>query len=94
MIFSLFKRKKKQTKKYGPKLHVDIHSHLIPGIDDGSQSMEESLTLLKGLEDLGYEKVITTPHIMSDTYRNNAENIGAGLKALQKTAKENGIGLQ
>ncbi|WP_294955975.1 CpsB/CapC family capsule biosynthesis tyrosine phosphatase [Sulfurovum sp.] len=94
MIFSLFKRKKKQTKKYSPKLRVDIHSHLIPGIDDGSQSMEESLTLLKGLEDLGYEKVITTPHIMSDTYRNNAENIGAGLKALQKIAKENGIGLQ
>ena len=47
MIFSLFK--KEEEKQRGPVLKVDLHSHLIPGIDDGSQSMEESLFLLKGI---------------------------------------------
>jgi tyrosine-protein phosphatase YwqE len=59
MIFSFFKKKKEKSN--APLLKVDLHSHLIPGIDDGSQSMEESLSLLKGMEALGYEKVITTP---------------------------------
>jgi tyrosine-protein phosphatase YwqE len=92
-MFSLFKKKQKPRTR-GPQLKVDIHSHLIPGIDDGSQSMEESLTLLHGLEALGYEKVITTPHIMSDSYRNNAEIIISGLHNLRRAAKKEGISLQ
>ena len=44
-------------------LHTDIHSHLIPGIDDGSPDMDTSLALLKELEMLGYKKIITTPHV-------------------------------
>ncbi len=47
-------------------LSTDLHSHLIPGIDDGSPTIESSLELLKKFIDLGYQKVITTPHIMSD----------------------------
>lgn len=93
MIFPFFKKKKKEIQR-GPRLHVDIHSHLIPAIDDGSQSMEESLILLKGLEALGYEKLITTPHIMSDSYRNSAETIVPGLEALRSAAQKEGINLQ
>jgi tyrosine-protein phosphatase YwqE len=89
MIFSLFKKKEKQGR--GPILKVDLHSHLIPGIDDGSKSMEESLSLLKGMEKLGYEKVITTPHIMLDAYRNTPEIIGNGLNSLRKAARKEGI---
>ncbi len=89
MIFSFFKNKKE--KQRGPRLKVDLHSHLIPGIDDGSQSIEESLTLLKGLEALGYEKVITTPHIMADAYRNTPKIIYDGLHALREAAKAEGI---
>ncbi len=47
-------------------LKTDLHSHLIPGIDDGSPDMETSILLLKKFIDLGYQQVITTPHIMSD----------------------------
>jgi len=83
--------RKKRTSKRGPRLLIDLHSHLIPGIDDGARNMEESLLLVKGLEKLGYQKLITTPHIMSDAYRNGAENIGAGLEALKKALKEEGI---
>ena len=88
-----FLKKKPKPRTRGPLLKVDIHSHLIPGIDDGSQSMEESLTLLRGLEALGYEKVITTPHIMSDSYRNNAEIITSGVYHLRRAAREAGISL-
>lgn len=92
-MFSFFK-KKATPQERGPQLKVDLHSHLIPGIDDGSQSMEESIALLKGLEALGYEKVITTPHIMSDSYCNSAETIFSGLEALRTEASKEGISLQ
>ena len=91
-MFSFFKKKK--TPQRGPVLKVDLHSHLIPAIDDGSQSMEESLTLLQGMADLGYEKVITTPHIMADAYRNTPEIIREGLFALRAEAKQAGIEIE
>jgi len=78
----------------GPILKVDLHSHLIPAIDDGSKSMEESIEMLKGLEALGYEKVITTPHIMTDAYKNTQEIIRNGLDALRQEARKAGIALE
>ena len=74
-----------------PSLKVDVHSHLIPGIDDGSRTMEESLSLLQGMKDLGYDKIITTPHIMKDSYCNTPEIIRNGLVELRVAAKEKGI---
>lgn len=75
-------------------LQVDMHSHLIPGIDDGSKSMEESLDLIKRLEGFGLKKIITTPHIMSEYYRNTPEIIGMGLEDLRRVAKAEGITLE
>ena len=92
MIFPFFKKRKVKTR--GPVLKVDLHSHFIPGIDDGSQSMEESLSLLKGMEALGYEKVITTPHIMVDVYRNTPKIIKEGLVSLREAAKAEGIHIE
>ena len=92
MIFPFFKKQKE--KKRGPVLKVDLHSHFIPGIDDGSQSMAESLLLLRRMEALGYEKVITTPHIMVDVYRNTPKIIKDGLVSLREAAKEEGIQLK
>lgn len=51
-------------------LHSDIHSHLLPGIDDGSPDIETSVHLIQGMQQLGYKKLITTPHIMWDVYKN------------------------
>ena len=65
-------------------LKTDLHSHLIPGIDDGSPDMETTILLLKKFIDLGYQKVITTPHIMSDYYRNTPEIINKGLDLVRK----------
>lgn len=91
-MFSFFK-KKKQISILPPSLLVDIHSHLIPSIDDGAKTMAESLLLLEGLEELGYTKVITTPHIMIDTYHNTKSSILQALVLLQETAKRTNISL-
>ena len=57
---------------------VDMHSHLIPGVDDGSKEMDETLAILEGLAELGYDGVITTPHVMSDFYRNSSDTLRKG----------------
>ena len=88
-MFSFFKSKK--PIKDVPSLKVDVHSHLIPGIDDGSRNMEESLSLLQGMKNLGYDKIITTPHIMKDSYCNTPVIIRSGLADLRYAAKEKGI---
>ena len=56
-------------------IHTELHSHLIPAIDDGVQTMEESIEILRVWSEMGYKKVITTPHIMGDFYKNGPENI-------------------
>jgi len=79
------------TTKKENRYSVDIHSHLIPGIDDGSKSMEESIALVKTLHALGFEKLITTPHIMSHRFPNSSEIIVNGLKELQIELKRQEI---
>lgn len=73
---------------------TDMHSHLIPGIDDGSQNMDQTLIMLSKFESLGYRKVITTPHIISDVYKNDPHIIKEGLKKVREAAIENGMSIQ
>ncbi len=73
---------------------TDMHSHLIPGIDDGAQTIEDSIILIKGLYKLGFRKLITTPHIMSDYYKNTPENINAGLDKVREAIAKEGIEMQ
>ncbi len=68
-----------------------MHSHLIPGIDDGSPDLKTSLQLIKGLANLGYSKLITTPHIMWDMYQNTRQNIQEGLGIVQQAVKDAGL---
>lgn len=72
-------------------IEADIHSHLLPGLDDGVRSVEESLQILKFFESLGYKKVITTPHINPELFENTEEKIFAGLEAMQKAMHEAGL---
>ncbi len=75
-------------------LGADLHSHFIPGIDDGSPSMEVSLNMLRGMEQMGYRKVITTPHVMIDFYPNTREKILEGFEALKLAARDAQINLE
>ncbi|EIM77167.1 PHP domain-containing protein [Nitritalea halalkaliphila LW7] len=72
-------------------MHADMHSHLIPGIDDGAKTMEESIALIKRLHGHGLKKIVTTPHIMSEYYKNTPEIIRSGLERVRETLKEEQI---
>lgn len=69
-------------------ISTDIHSHLIPGIDDGAQTIEESIDLIRSLYNLGYKKIITTPHVMSEYSKNTPAIIQSGLEKLKTTVAE------
>jgi len=95
---SFLKNLFKKTPKLDPinfgLLHTDLHSHLIPGIDDGSNNLEESLAMLNQFAIFGYKKVITTPHIMSDFYKNTPEIILSGLEKVKQGLKNSGIHIE
>jgi protein-tyrosine phosphatase len=75
-MFGLFK-KKTTTDWRGAlsMLQTDMHSHLLPGIDDGAPDVTTSVFLIKGLMELGYKKLITTSHIYTDLYPNTKQTI-------------------
>lgn len=75
-------------------LKTDLHSHLIPGIDDGSRTMKDSIKLVQELWSLGYRKLITTPHIMNDYYKNTPEIILSGLEDLRAELKKQQIDME
>ena len=71
-------------------LGCDMHSHFIPAIDDGSKCLEETMSMLQSLSDLGIQRFITTPHIMGDFYQNSAETINPGLEKIREEIKKEG----
>lgn len=91
-MFKLFTRSKPAaTPAELALLGTDLHSHLLPGIDDGAPDIKTSLALIRGMVDLGYRKLITTPHIMWDMYKNTPGIIQSKLEELRKTVREEGI---
>lgn len=74
-MFSIFNRSSRRSAVDLSVIQTDMHSHLLPGIDDGSPDTETSILLLKGLQDLGLQNFITTPHILWDLYRNDDDSI-------------------
>jgi protein-tyrosine phosphatase len=93
MIKSLFQsfRKKEESLADYSGVGIDMHSHLIPGIDDGAKSVDDSMMLIRSLYDLGFRKFYTTPHIMSDYFRNTPEIILEGLDKVRAAVRQEGI---
>ena len=101
MFSWLFNRKKKEEDIYAHMpapaganwafLGADMHSHFIPGIDDGAKTIEDSLAMIRAMKDMGYKNIITTPHVMIDYYPNTVETITAGLQKVQQALKDNNI---
>ena len=92
-LFSIFKKQVSDPLDLAL-IGVDMHSHLIPGIDDGSKNMDETIAMLAKFEHLGYRKVITTPHIMSEVYNNTPEIILKGLEEVRAEVKKHGLKIQ
>ncbi len=95
-MFNLFKKKEAAKSLHTidvdyTSLKVDMHSHVLPGIDDGAATPEDSIILIRRMMELGITKIIATPHIMADYYRNTAETINAALDILKAELIKEGI---
>lgn len=74
-----------------PPLRVDMHSHLLPGLDDGVATFEDAEQIIRAFQDLGYTRIITTPHVMSDAFRNTSAGIQERLGELNAYLLNKGI---
>lgn len=91
----MFLFRKKNTKSIDLSwLGTDMHSHLIPGIDDGSPDIETSVKIIKGFAELGYKKIITTPHVLWEIYPNTPEIITKGLEEVRAALVKEGVSIE
>ncbi|MGJ8736186.1 tyrosine-protein phosphatase [Zobellia laminariae] len=70
---------------------IDIHNHILPGIDDGAKTVDDSIALIRSFSEFGVKHFIATPHIMSNYYPNTRETIGASLTELKNALLQNGL---
>ncbi|UFH56339.1 tyrosine-protein phosphatase [Spirosoma sp. KNUC1025] len=73
---------------------TDIHSHLLPGLDDGVKTHEDSLMCIQQLVDWGITKIITTPHVSRDVFPNEAATILKQRDILQDQIEQANISVQ
>jgi tyrosine-protein phosphatase YwqE len=71
-----------------------MHSHLLPNLDDGVRSFEQAEEIIRQFISMGYRRLITTPHVMSDTYRNTSEGILTRLEELREHLKSKQINIE
>jgi protein-tyrosine phosphatase len=93
-MFNFFKKNTTPPAALQLPVSVDMHSHILPGIDDGSPDVATSLLLVKGLYDLGIRTCIATPHIIGDLYRNTDETIEPALAKLQQACAAAALPMQ
>ncbi len=70
---------------------VDMHNHILPGIDDGAKTVDDSIQLIKGFSEFGVTNFIATPHIMYNYYDNTQETIQNSLSVLKEELLKNGL---
>lgn len=87
----MFSFLKKQTLSNYNFLAVDMHNHLLPGIDDGLKTVEDSVAFIKELMQLGYKKFICTPHILPSVHNNSPETILPQLDLVREALAKEGI---
>jgi protein-tyrosine phosphatase len=83
-----FKKKEIPLHEFFPKGFVDMHSHLLPGIDDGAKDLETSIALIQKMASYGIKNIITTPHVLGDVYPNTPEIIKRALKEVRAALQE------
>ncbi|MCX2494166.1 histidinol phosphatase [Pedobacter sp. PF22-3] len=91
-MFNFFSKKNKITDISW--LGVDIHSHILPGIDDGSPDLSTSLRFVKSLQELGFDQLIATPHIYQELYPNTKEIIFSAKDSLQQEMDKANVSLK
>ncbi len=87
-MFGLFNKKNVSLENVLQHIKCDMHSHILPGIDDGAQNVGESIMLMETLVKKGYQKLICTPHIYKELYPNTKETIENAYQSLLPFVKE------
>ncbi|TDO19012.1 tyrosine-protein phosphatase [Pedobacter duraquae] len=91
-MFSIFKKKPHIDNIEW--LGVDLHSHILPGLDDGSPDLDTSLELIRHLRELGFRKFIFTPHIFTELYPNSNETILPALMLIKDALKNKNMDVE
>ncbi len=73
---------------------IDLHAHLLPGIDDGARNLEDALAMARIAVEDGIQKAACTPHIYPGMYENDTEGIAAAIEALRQEYGMHGIALE
>lgn len=87
----IFKKRKAPITQLFNDNFVDIHSHLLPGIDDGAKDIDNSIELIQKMSSLGIKNFITTPHVLGDVYPNSTETIKEKLSEVKKELTNRGM---
>lgn len=94
-IFSFLKKKEIELEILNcTEIKTDIHAHWLPGIDDGAKNIEESLEIIKYLHSLGFEKLVATPHVMSDFYNNSTASINEKLELVKNAIHKTTLNIE
>lgn len=88
-MFNIFQRKSKKDAKLF--YTTDVHSHILPGVDHGSQSVEESLEMLEAQLDMGISHVMCTSHVTAETFENTPESLTAAYEELKNAIAREGL---
>lgn len=88
-----FNKKKPILKDLIPDDHIDFHSHLLFGVDDGAKTFEETLALIKAMNSFGITQITTTPHVMQHVWENTTEIIVNRQNEVNALLKERKIDL-
>jgi len=93
-MISIVKQLLKKNTPHELPYSVDLHSHLVPSIDDGAKDMQSAVELVKELKKYGFKKLITTPHTMSHRFNNSSEDILKGFKSLQDELNKQKVSIE
>lgn len=73
---------------------IDIHSHILNEIDDGSKSLDMSINMLKKSEEVGVQAIVATPHFMRGRFEVSYDEVIKAVEEMRNTAKDNGIEIE
>jgi len=89
MLF--LKKKEIPLINFFPEGFVDMHSHLLPGIDDGAKNLDTSIALILKMRSYGIQNIITTPHVLGDVYPNSSNTIKEKLAEVKQELQKRNI---
>ena len=84
-MFNIFRRNKQNTQLF---YSTDVHSHILPGVDHGSQSVDQSLEMLRAERDMGIMRVILTSHVTAETFENTPDTLRPAFETLKQAVAE------